>query len=66
MFTQYIIYYLFTISDIWPHVSRLEAVKKAALHQIKQIRDETPNVRVGLVTFGTEVITITLHIDGLL
>ena len=42
------------------YVSRLEAVKKAALHQIKQIKDETPNVRVGFVTFGSEVSIVSL------
>ena len=42
------------------YVSRLEAVKKAALHQIKQIKDETPNVRVGFVTFGSEVSIVLL------
>ena len=36
-------------------VSRLDAVKRAAEFQIRQILNESPNVKVGLITFGSEV-----------
>lgn len=37
-------------------MNRLNAVKRAVAFQIKELNDESPNVRVGLIAFGSEVI----------
>jgi len=45
------------------YVSRLDAVKKAAEFQIRQLKDESPNIKVGLVAFGSNVCLTQFYIQ---